>query len=90
MVKGNRYQLLLDCETERQALARLALFEQDPASYKTPSAQRGRVRTLSLLTNHRGGPTDPSARAPTPAPAIEHRSRGRGNRRVASEVWPWA
>ena len=30
MVDGHRLQIALDCETERQALAQLALFEQDP------------------------------------------------------------
>jgi hypothetical protein len=40
MVKGHRYQIVLDCETERQALAQLALFDQDPSSYKTPSVPR--------------------------------------------------
>jgi hypothetical protein len=37
MVDGHRLQLALDCETERQALAQLALFEPDPHSYKPPS-----------------------------------------------------
>jgi integrase len=44
MVKGHRYQIALDSETERQALAQLALFDQNPASYKTPSAQRDEAR----------------------------------------------
>ncbi|WNG28424.1 hypothetical protein F0U62_33790 [Cystobacter fuscus] len=44
MVKGHRYQIVLDSETERQALAQLALFDQDPSSYRTPSAQRDEAR----------------------------------------------
>src|SRR3954454_17141352 len=44
MVKGHRYQIVLDVETERQALAQLALFDQDPSSYKTPGAQRDEAR----------------------------------------------
>ncbi|RKH08466.1 site-specific integrase [Corallococcus sp. CA047B] len=44
MVNGHRHQIALDSETERQALAQLALFEQDPASYKTPSQQRAEAR----------------------------------------------
>jgi len=50
MVDGHRLQIALDCETERQALAQLALFEQDPHSYKTPSQRDAEARRQAQET----------------------------------------
>ncbi len=44
MVNRHRYQITLGCETQRQALAQLALFEQDPAAYKTPSQKKAEAQ----------------------------------------------
>ncbi|HZI13116.1 MAG TPA: N-acetylmuramoyl-L-alanine amidase [Myxococcus sp.] len=50
MVDGHRLQFALDCETERQALAQLALFEPDPHSYKPPSQRDAEARRQAQET----------------------------------------